>query len=150
MSEQANNTTGKESESLAELVARVRRSGCDTADLERLLDATAELARQRTAEKVRKRRWRILSKRAGGREDRAGDQINGARTAAAKGTNKHAAKTSTTAFAPVPNLERLFVISVPTASKRGTLALDAMPAEHADLLEPKKERPYAKLLSLAS
>jgi hypothetical protein len=67
MSEQAN--TGKESESLGELVARVQRSGCDTADLERLLDATAEFARRRTAEKARKRRWRLSTNGAARRNN---------------------------------------------------------------------------------
>jgi hypothetical protein len=53
---------GKAAESLADLVARVRRSGCDEADLGRLCDASAELVRRMTVERTRRRKWRIRAK----------------------------------------------------------------------------------------
>jgi hypothetical protein len=53
---------GEAGEALADLVARVRRSGCDAADMDRLLDAAAELARRKAVERIRRRKWRAHAK----------------------------------------------------------------------------------------
>jgi len=49
----------KHGESLGELVARIRRSGCDAADLECLLDAADRYAKLKAVEAARRRRWRL-------------------------------------------------------------------------------------------
>ena len=51
--------TQKEDKLLLELCARVRRSGLDDADLQRLLEATSAYARLKAAAAARRRRWRV-------------------------------------------------------------------------------------------